>query len=268
MPEGHTLHRLARLHQRRFAGAPVAVTSPQGRFEADAGLVNGRVLHHTSVWGKHLFHHYAGGPIVHIHLGLYGTFTEFRLPSDGVSPDPVGLVRMRIVGAEYGTDLRGPTACQVLDEMQVAEVIARLGPDPLRPGGDPTLAWKRITKSRRQIGGLLMDQSVIAGVGNVYRSELLFRHRIDPYRPGTAIAEADFDAAWADLVALMKVGLRRGKIVVVRPEHDHGMPSYAAGKPRTYVYGRAGDPCRVCGTTVVTAVLEGRNVFWCPSCQA
>ena len=72
---------------------------------------------------------------------------------------------------------------------------------------------------------------------------------------------------WTDLVELMRVGYRRGKIHVVRPEHDRGAPSYAPGRPRTYVYRRAGDPCRVCGTTVLTEVLEGRNVFWCPTCQ-
>jgi endonuclease-8 len=112
-----------------------------------------------------------------------------------------------------------------------------------------------------------MDQTVIAGVGNVYRNELLYRQRIDPYRPGTHIDEAEFDAMWTDLVDLMKVGFRRGTIVVVRPEDDHGLPSYASGRPRTYVYRRAGEPCRVCGTTIRTAELEGRNVFWCPTCQ-
>ena len=112
-----------------------------------------------------------------------------------------------------------------------------------------------------------MDQTVIAGIGNVYRNELLFRHRIDPYRPGMMIGADEFDAMWTDLVELMKVGLRRGKIIVVEPEHDIGAPSYAPGRPLTYVYRRAGDPCRVCGTTLLTAVLEGRNVFWCPNCQ-
>ncbi|OBF77896.1 DNA glycosylase [Mycobacterium sp. 852002-51613_SCH5001154] len=268
MPEGHTLHRLARLHQRRFGGAPVAVSSPQGRF-VDSALVDGRVLRRTSVWGKHLFHHYEplqGGPIVHVHLGLYGAFTEWPRV-DAVLPEPVGQVRMRMVGADYGTDLRGPTVCEVIDEGQVSDVLARLGPDPLRNDADPSWAWNRITKSRRPIGALLMDQTIVAGVGNVYRNELLYRHRIDPFRAGRDIGEAEFDAAWTDLVALMKVGLRRGKIIVVRPEHDHGAPSYRAGRPRTYVYRRAGEACRVCGDSIRTAVLEGRNVFWCPSCQ-
>lgn len=267
MPEGHTLHRLARLHQRRFAGAPVAVSSPQGRFASSAAAVDGRVLRHASAWGKHLFHHYADGPIVHVHLGLYGTFTEWPHPLGALLPEPLGQVRMRMVGAGYGTDLRGPTVCELLDQGQLGDIVARLGPDPLRGDADPSWAWARIRKSRRPIGALLMDQTVIAGVGNVYRSELLYRHRIDPFRPGQEISEAAFDAAWTDLAALMQVGLRRGKIIVVRPEHDHGPPSYRPGRPRTYVYRRAGEPCRVCGGPIRTTVLEGRNVFWCPTCQ-
>ena len=262
MPEGHTLHRLARLHQRRFAGAPVAVSSPQGRF-IDATIVDGRVFTRASVWGKHLFHHYDGGPTVHVHLGLYGTFTETPAPM----PVPVGQVRMRIVGTEYGTDLRGPTACEVIDEAQVSAIVARLGPDPLRRDADPALPWARIVNSRKSIGALLMDQTVIAGVGNVYRNELLYRHHIDPYRLGRDIDASEFAGAWTDLVALMKVGVRRGKIIVVRPEHDHGAPSYGPNRPRTYVYRRAGEPCRVCGTAIRTAEMEGRNVFWCPTCQ-
>jgi endonuclease-8 len=263
VPEGHTLHRLARLHQRRFAGEPVRVSSPQGRF-ADAALLDGLVLTKASAWGKHLFHHYRTGLIVHVHLGLYGTFTEHPTPM----PESRGQIRMRIVGDDYGTDLRGPTACEVVDEAQVSGILHRLGPDPLRRDADPAVAWARISKSRRAIGALLMDQSVLAGVGNVYRSELLFRHGIDPYRSGRDVDADEFKAAWADLVDLMRVGVRRGRIVVVRPEDDHGAPAYGPGRPRTYVYRRAGEPCRVCGTTVRAADLEGRNLFWCPGCQA
>jgi endonuclease-8 len=265
MPEGHTLHRLARLHQRRYGRAPVRVGSPQGRFTDGAAQVDGRVFRRASAWGKHLFHHYDGGRVVHVHLGLYGTFGEF---STADIPDPVGQVRMRIIGAEYGTDLRGPTVCEVIAEAEIADVVAKLGPDPLRADADPGLAYQRISRSRRPIAALLMDQSVLAGVGNVYRSELLYRHRIDPMRPGVTITAEEFDAMWRDLVALMKVGVRRGKIVVVRPEDDHGAPSYGPGRPRTYVYRRAGEACRICGTEVRTTVLEGRNLFWCPSCQA
>lgn len=264
MPEGHTLHRLARLHQRRYRRRPVRVGSPQGRFTDGAALVDGHVFGKADAWGKHLFHHYAPDRVVHVHLGIYGAFSEF--PASAV-PEPVGQVRMRIIGTEYGTDLRGPTVCEVITEAEVAEVVARLGPDPLRPDADPARAWVRVSRSRRTIGALLMDQSVLAGVGNVYRSELLFRHHIDPFRPGTTLRADEFDRMWTDLVALMKVGVRRGTIVVVRRQDDHGAPAYRPDRPRTYVYRRAGQPCRICGTPVRTVELEGRNLFWCPTCQ-
>lgn len=262
MPEGHTLHRLARLHQRRFGGTPVAVSSPQGRF-SDAAMIDGLVLRRASAWGKHLFHHYDGGAIVHVHLGLYGTFREQRVPMSA----PVGQIRMRIVGAEYGTDLRGPTACDLIDEAQASAILDRLGPDPLRSDANPELAWARIAKSRRAIGSLLMDQSVLAGVGNIYRAELLFRHGIDPYRPGRDIRKMEFNVAWTDLVELMKVGVRRGRIIVIRPEDDHGASAYGPKRPRTYVYRRTGEPCRLCDTPIRSAEMEGRNLFWCPGCQ-
>ncbi|CAN5432650.1 Fpg/Nei family DNA glycosylase [soil metagenome] len=268
MPEGHTLHRLARLHQRHYGRAPVRVGSPQGRFTDGAAAVDGRVLRKADAWGKHLFHHYDGGRVVHVHLGLYGTFTEFSAADPHDIPDPVGQVRMRMIGAEYGTDLRGPTVCEVIDPAEVLEVVAKLGPDPLRKDADPAPAWARITKSRRPIGALLMDQTVLAGVGNVYRNELLYRHRIEPFRPGVDITADEFAAMWTDLVDLMKVGLRRGKIVVMRPQDDHGAPSYRTGRPRTYTYRRALEPCRICGTPIKTVTLEGRNVFWCPTCQS
>jgi endonuclease-8 len=149
----------------------------------------------------------------------------------------------------------------------MAAIAARLGPDPLRSDADPQSAWARISKSRRAIGALLMDQTVLAGVGNVYRAELLFRHGINPYRPGRDIDEQEFTAAWADLVELMKVGVRRGRIIVIRPEHDQGAPGYRPRGPRTYVYRRAGQPCRLCDTTVLNATMEARNLFWCPACQ-
>lgn len=262
MPEGHTIHRLARLHQKRFGGAPVIVTSPQERFADSAEAVSGRVLRKADAYGKHLFHHYQGGAVVHVHLGLYGKFTEQQVPVRA----PVGQVRMRMVGEEYGTDLRGPTACEVIHQDEVDDIIARLGPDPLRRNPDTEKAWTRISKSRRPIGALLMDQKVIAGVGNVYRNELLYRHLIDPHRPGTHVGAEEFDEAWTDLVALMKVGVRRGRIITIRPEDDKG-PEGIRGRPRSYVYRRAGEACRICGDTVRTEVMEGRNLFWCPTCQ-
>ncbi len=191
MPEGHTLHRLATALDDAFAGHPVRVSSPQGRFTESAALLDGRTVETAESWGKHLWVHFAHDDLVHVHLGLYGRFDVVR--DADVVPAPVGQVRLRLVQADAldgpsatasYADLRGATACELQTREQREALVARLGPDPLRPDADPDLAWHRIKRSRAPIAGLLMDQSVISGIGNVYRAELLYRHRVDPFRPG------------------------------------------------------------------------------------
>ncbi|SHF44880.1 Fpg/Nei family DNA glycosylase [Streptoalloteichus hindustanus] len=267
MPEGHTLHRLALLHQRRYEGTPVAVSSPQGRFAKDASLVDGRVLERAEAYGKHLFHVYGPDLVVHVHLGLYGTFTEEPLPV----AEPRGQVRMRLVGPTHWTDLRGPNACRLLNDAEVDALRDRLGPDPLRADADPDLAWARISRSRTPVAVSLLDQSVIAGAGNVYRAEVLFRHGVHPLLPGRALDRGRWEAIWADLVVLMREGVRTGRIDTVRPEHD---PEVTGREPRrdrhggeVYVYRRAGLPCLVCGTPVSWSELSGRKLYWCSTCQ-
>ncbi|WP_199442387.1 Fpg/Nei family DNA glycosylase [Umezawaea beigongshangensis] len=268
MPEGHTLHRLADLHQLRYAGNPVGVSSPQGRFTASAALVDGRVLERAEALGKHLLHVYGPDLVVHVHLGLYGRFSDDELP---VTP-PVGLVRMRMVGPTHFADLRGPTACELLTDAEVDALRARIGPDPLRADADPELAWARVSRSRAPIGVLLMDQSVISGVGNVYRAEVLFRQGLHPLVQGVRITREQWDAIWADLVVLMEDGVRVGRIDTVRPED---LPEATGRPPRedrhggeVYVYRRTGQPCLLCGTPVLTRELASRNLYWCPVCQA
>ena len=274
MPEGHALHRLARRQQQQFEGQRLRVSSPQGRFGPEAALLDGLVFRGADAWGKHLIYTFGdpdSGPasaalprLVHIHLGIYGAFTEEELPM----PPPTGQVRLRMVGDTMGLDLRGPNACELYTPHDLEALIDRLGPDPLRADADPERARAEIAKSRRPIGSLLMDQKVIAGIGNIYRAEVLFRAGIDPMRPGTSISGAEFDEIWADLLALMPVGVEHGRIHVIRPEDDHGAPAYAPDRPRTYVYRRAGEPCRICGAPIARRELEGRNLFWCPGCQS
>lgn len=241
----------------------MAVTSPQGRFAATAARLDGQTFARAEAWGKHLVHRYRNGDMVHVHLGLYGSFSDGPAPL----PAPVGQVRMRIESDDYGTDLRGPTACELYTPEDLAALTARLGPDPIRKDADPEQAWLAITKSRKAVGALLMDQKVLAGVGNVYRAEVLFRASINPHRPGTAVSRTEWDDLWADLVGLMAIGVRRGKMHVVRSEDDHGAPAYGPERPRTYVYRRTGEPCRICGTPVLMGEMVARKVYWCPTCQ-
>src|SRR5207342_2033402 len=90
---------------------------------------------------------------------------------------------------------------------------------PLRADQDPDRAWARIHRSGKPIGALLMDQHVLSGVGNVYRAELLFRHRMHPLRPGNTLRTSQWNAMWTDLCGLMAEGVVTGRIDTVRPEH-------------------------------------------------
>lgn len=268
MPEGHTLHRLARLHQRRYAGHPVEVSSPQGRFAAGASLVDGKLLVRADAHGKHLFHRYGPDLNVHVHLGLIGFFDEAKLP---VAP-PVGAVRMRMVGDAYWTDLRGPNICEVITDGEVRAIHARLGADPLRKDADPDSAYARISRSRIPIAAMLLEQKVLSGVGNVYRAEILFRHNVDPMRESRLVEPELWQDMWTDLVTLMRYGVRTGRIDTVRPEHEPHVTGRAPRRDRhggeVYVYRRTGEPCLVCGTPVAMTELAGRNLYWCPTCQA
>jgi endonuclease-8 len=278
VPEGHTLRRLATDLDTAFAGRRVRVGSPQGRFAADAAVVDGSVLVGADSAGKHLFVELEHDHLVHVHLGLIGTF-DVHTGVDEVPP-PVGQVRLRIVAPGDGVtgsgtaayaDLRGATQCELIGPARRDEILARLGPDPLRVDADPQRAWRRIKASQRPIGDLLMDQAVLAGVGNVYRAEVLFRHGLHPLRPGATLRVGQWRAIWDDLVVLMGEGVVANRIDTVRPEHT---PEAMGREPRVddhggevYVYRRTSQPCLVCGSTVRTEVLAGRNVFWCARCQ-
>ena len=272
MPEGHTLRRLADDLTEAFGGRRVRVGSPQGRFAEEAALLDGSVLERADSAGKHLFVELEGDHVVHVHLGLIGTF----LIQPGEPPDPVGQVRLRIAAGGDGrdasyADLRGAIQCALITPEQRQRAVAKLGPDPLRPDADPERGWRRIAASNRPIGELLLDQAVVAGVGNVYRAEVLFRHRIHPLRPGRTLRRKQFEAIWQDLVVLMAEGVKVNRIDTVRPDHT---PEAMGRPPRkddhggeVYVYRRHEQPCHVCGSRVRTEVLAGRNSFWCPKCQ-
>lgn len=263
MPEGHTIHRLARRHQRLLAGQRITASSPQGRFADGAALIDGRVLERTDAWGKHLFHRYSGALWLHIHLGLYGKFRDGELPA----PEPRGALRLRIEGDEQWLDLRGPIRCEVLTPAEKLLVIADLGPDPLRPDADPERAAARLARSRTALGALLMNQTVLAGVGNVYRAEILFRHGVSPFLPGRDLGSTRWADLWADLVTLMRAGVRSGRIITTERADRERSSGPARREDAHYVYRRTGQPCRRCGTPIAHALMVTRNLFWCPQCQ-
>ena len=266
MPEGHTIHGIARDHAKLFAGRELAVSSPQGRF-GSASRLDGRVLAEIEAYGKHLFYRFdVPGPqrVVHVHLGLFGKVATVCEP-DPVSPRPT--IRLRFVADGGYADLYGVTTCALVTEDERDAVIDRLGPDPLRPDADPGDAWRRVSRSRAPIGGLLMDQSVIAGVGNVYRAELLYRAGLDPWRAGRTLDEQAWANLWSDAVRLLSAGLRTGRIITTAPADRDRTGGRVRAQDAHYVYGRSGLPCRRCGRPVTSAPMLSRTVYWCGRCQ-
>jgi len=267
VPEGHTIHRLSRDLMRAFGRRPVLASTLQDRFAAGAAQLNGSTLTRTDAHGKHLFLVFrARRPadrLLHIHLGLYGKFPIAAAPAQ----DPRGALRLRIENDTAWADLRGPTACELITPLERDAIIARLGPDPLRADADPERAWARISRSKMAIGALLMSQDVLSGIGNVYRAEVLFRHRVSPFREGRFVTREEWDAIWADLCVLLRSGVRAGRIVTTLPE-DRPRRGPVRREDSFYVYRRTGEPCRICGTEIRTEVMVARNLFWCPECQA
>ncbi|MET4095157.1 DNA-formamidopyrimidine glycosylase family protein [Arthrobacter sp. UYCu712] len=308
MPEGHSVHRLARQFEDVFGGERLAVSSPQGRFVHGAALLDGHVLTGSVAHGKHLFLTFEHGLVLHVHLGLYGAWNfggdaTFRgassigaprkvgerevyddagadaAPDDPVDgyagpPAPVGAVRVRLAGAHGWADLRGASTCEAVTEAEGEAVLARLGPDPLRnrPGDRDTFT-AGILARRTPLAALLMDQKVIAGVGNVYRAELLFRQRLDPWLAGNALSLDTARLLWDDTVAMMSDGVRDGRIITTPARYwgGPGAAEPAGGLPSPeeshFVYQRQGRDCRDCGTPIALTELGARKLYWCPDCQ-
>lgn len=323
MPEGHSVHRIARQFERHFEHAPVAVTSPQGRFAAGAAQLDGHEIVRSEAVGKQMFLEFDHGLWLRVHLGIYGAWdfagditvdattasangrmgqtnmrgTDLSGHEDSLSsmgaprltrlrmseqekleddiesfpPEPIGAVRVRLLTDRAVADLRGPTACEVQTPEQVDATIAKLGPDPLV--GDPAVGEERfvavVRKKPTPIALLLMDQAVVSGIGNVYRAELLFRARQNPFTPGKEVREEVVRELWRDWVTLLNIGVSTGQMLTMDdlPAEDY-RKALASRADRHWVYHRTGEPCRLCGTPIMMQELGGRKLYWCPVDQA
>ncbi len=323
MPEGHSVHRIARQFERHFEHTPVAVSSPQGRFAAGASQLDGHEIVRSEAVGKQMFLEFDHGLWLRVHLGIYGAWdfagditvdattasangrmgqtnqrgtdlaahedslasmgaprlTRLRMSeqeklepdAESFPPEPIGAVRVRLLTRTAVADLRGPTACEVQTPEQVDATIAKLGPDPLV--GDPAAGEERFVAAVRKkptpIALLLMDQAVVSGIGNVYRAELLFRARQNPFTPGKELREEVVRALWRDWVKLLNIGVATGQMLTMDDlSDDDYRKALASRADRHWVYHRAGEPCRICGAPILMQELGGRKLYWCPVDQA
>jgi len=331
MPEGHSVHRIARQFARNFVGLPVHASSPQGRFAEGAAVLEGREMLQAMAVGKQMFLEFEGDTWLRVHLGLYGAWdfageilvdptiasangrmgqtnqrgtdldgvilddagensltsigaprktrvhvrmseqTKGLADEDAEWPPPVvGQVRLRLLTDATCADLRGPTACALQTPDEMLATVAKLGPDPLV--GDPVEGEERFVRIVRRkptaIALLLMDQSVVSGIGNVYRAEMLFRARLNPHTPGRDVPEEVVRQLWRDWVRLLAIGVETGQMMTMddlSPEQYRA--AMASRDDRHWVYRRAGLPCRVCGTEIALEELGARKLYWCPFCQ-
>lgn len=261
MPEGHTIHRHARLQMQELGGRELAVSSPQGWAEDAAAELDGRRLERIDAFGKHLLYRFEGALPLHIHLGLFGRFRTWK----GEAPEPRDTTRLRLDGGESVIDLSGATASALISEEDEEKLLARLGPDPLRADVDSEGAWGVMQRRRIGIGAALLDQRVIAGIGNVYRAEILFACGIAPMTPARDLQRADFDCIWETTRMMMRDGERSGRIITVPKEEATGQRSKLRGRDRVQVYRR--ETCRRCGGPVSSETVAARTMWWCPRDQ-
>ena len=269
MPEGHTIHRIAHDHGGLLAGRSIRVSSPQGRF-VDADRVDGAVLERIEPFGKHLFYEWSTGEVGHVHLGLFG---KFRVQHTDRSPEPIGEVRMRLQTEpdherdEYVTvDLSGPTACSIDPPSVRKEIVNRLGPDPIRRGSKPDRMIDKMLRSKRSIGDLLMDQSVVCGVGNVYRAEALFVCGIHPLRPGASSDPVELQALWTTVQGMLRQGVQDGRIVTVS-RNDLGITRNQRIRRGEATYAYNHDRCLLCGDAIARIQIANRTCYYCPTHQ-
>jgi endonuclease-8 len=168
-------------------------------------------------------------------------------------------------GPDASWDLAGPAICALVGPDEVDRIVTGLGPDPLRRNADPARFVTRVRKSAKPIGALLLDQSVVAGIGNVYRAEVLFLHGIHPETTGRELSDEQVHALWDELVLQLRAGVRRNRIVTLRPEDLPRSLSRVSKSDGLYVYHH--ETCRRCGGPIEALAIANRRIDACPSCQ-
>jgi endonuclease-8 len=262
MPEGDTVHRVARRLDRGLTGRELTRVALHGE---DVPELAGRRVERVEAIGKHTLVHLAGGWSVRVHLGMHGRWRRQHvrqaLPRRPTLLLEAGASVYLCEGAYRAEPVRSSA-------LRSHPKLARLGPDLL---ADPPAIDGAVRRARqeaygdREIGDLLLDQRVASGIGNVYKSEALFECGVDPRAPVRSLGEAELCSIFQRASELMRRGVESRRRTHV-PLRRRPRPS----SERLWVYGRTGRPCLDCGTRI-ERYLQGetaRSTFWCPSCQS
>jgi endonuclease-8 len=254
MAEGDSILRLARRLNQSFSGAQVSVRIPGARRPdgLPATELDGRVLTRVESRGKHLLLHFEGELALHSHLGMRGSWQIYAQGERWRRPARDAWIALAGNGAEAVNF--GGSRMRIVREGQLRHDprLARLGPDLLADDFDPAVGAARIRSvgPDLKLGEALLGQRLVAGIGNIFRSEGCFAAGVDPHSPVGALSDDRLVSVLEATRALM-------------------LEAVETGRQPNQVYRRAGMPCRRCGTKILSAAQgdSARITYWCPSCQ-
>jgi endonuclease-8 len=270
VPEGQVSHRNAGRFTRALAGRPVLrawTDEPRVLPQRIPERLAGDTVEGAEARGKHHLLRFASGRVLHSHLMMSGVW---RLVPDGRPVRPGGLyLAIQVPGATAAL-YRCPQVRLLEPGEPLPAAVRRLGPDLLDEHTDPgadTAARLAATEPTRQVGDAVMDQRIVSGIGNVYKSETLFLAGVDPWRAVGSLTPPEAVRIGEIAAGLLAKGVReRGSISTYDPP---GRPPGAAPSGAKWVYGRRGRPCRRCGTPIRSRGQgdANRTTYWCPRCQ-
>lgn len=247
-----------------LVGEPLEVAELPRRFGVRARGVVGKHLRSVETWGKHLLLNLSDGQTIHCHALMYGSW-QVGKAGMRLWKDP-RYVRLRLrTAAHEAAFFHGPVVELLTPEERKSHPRLRtLGPDLMSPGFDRDVAWRRLQKrGTREVGDAVMDQRIVAGIGNIYKSEGLFLAEIDPRRRTDNVSRQDIERLWDVVIPLMWQGAKTHGPITTLPE------SLRKGGERNWVYRRRGRPCFRCGVDI-TLFHQGqlrRATYVCPACQ-
>jgi endonuclease VIII len=272
MPEGDTIFRAAQTLHRALAGR--IVTRFESVFPAltrvdDDHPIAGRAIESVSSRGKHLLVAFSGDLVLHTHMRMNGSWHLYR-PGDRWQR-PARDMRVLVATAEVvAVGFKVPVA-ELLSSRELSrhETLRALGPDLLGAAFDRDEACRRLReRGRDPIGDALLNQRVLAGIGNVFKSEILFNARVDPFAPVAELGDAALSGIVEISLALLRANVAR-RSRTMPPAGGRRTTGSLHPSQGLWVYGRGGQPCRKCGTTIQAKKTgpDARLTYWCPRCQ-
>lgn len=273
MPEGDTIFRAARTLDRALRGETVesfrTVLAPLARVDTDEPIA-GRTIEGVTSAGKHLLMSFSGDLVLRTHLRMHGSWHIYRRGEPWKRP--ARSMRVAIATARWeAVGFNLPEAEFVRQrDLRRNRSISRLGPDLLSPCFDAAEAVRRIqTKPDLSLADALLDQSCVAGIGNVYKSEILFLHGLHPGRRVDSVDGDVLRVVLATARELLNANVADSSAQIVTWSGSRRTTGRSDPEERLWIYGRGGRPCRRCGSAIEWGRMgrDARSTYWCPQCQ-